>query len=155
MWSSKQIDLGLILTYVTSVNDPTSLNLNPSSFSKRGNRVLTNCCGHWVNDSERTFSVSNKILPTLALGHLIHTFPPLSQHLPCSFLPNPIFQLHWRVCNYLKMPCLFSVLNLPGILSILSQYGKVFSLSSNVNGSVGICKIFPYCSPSVAPLQLW
>lgn len=90
MWSLKQVVPGLILSYVTLVNDPTSLNLDPCSFSNRDNHVLTSCCGHQVTDSEWKCSVSSKILPTLVLCHLLRTSPLFCpQHFPLPMLPKP------------------------------------------------------------------
>lgn len=126
--SSKQMDLGLILSYVTSLNDPTSLNLDSGSFSNRGNHFSQAAVGtEWKTVSENALWA-------------IKYFPPLP---PAFYLYLPFFlsRLHWRRTMWLpKSATLFLVLSLPAILLKLSQHGKVF-LSSNLNGSAGIFKI--------------
>lgn len=51
MGSLERVDLGPILSEVTSVNDPTSLNLDSGLFADRGKHVLTNCCGQPVSEN--------------------------------------------------------------------------------------------------------
>lgn len=154
MWSLKQTGLDLIPSYVTLVDNQTSLNLDHCLFSNRDSHVLKSCCGHQVKDK---CSVSSKVLPSLAFCHQIHTYPffflqhtahSLCCQALCCSCPTEEYVTTWK-CHVL-----FAV-GLVGILSILFQPGNIFLILHISMEMLASLKSFLYFSPTLSLYHSW